>query len=105
MRNRKRYAKNFKRRAREVKEQQGWYCLECGVRHGTVRRSIWTGHEWPVYLQAAHVNHDPENEDAELVACCPRCHWRYYRRPGQPAPWIIERMKHRKLIVIAYCVY
>jgi hypothetical protein len=105
MRNQKRYAKNFKKRARAVKERQHWCCLECGVRHGTVRVSKWTGKEWPVYLQGAHINHDPENEDAEIVGVCPRCHWHYYRRPGQRPTWMIERIKHQRLIAVAYCVY
>lgn len=65
----------------------------------------WSGQMWPVYLQCAHVNHDPENPDAELAVVCPRCHWRYYRRPGQRPSWIvIERMKHRRLIAEAFLI-
>jgi len=104
MRNRKRYGKDWKKRTRACKERAGWQCRECGVKHGTLRVSVWTGREWPVYLQAAHVNHDPENELAELAIVCPKCHWHFYRRPGQPAAWVIERLKHQRLIVIAYCV-
>ena len=104
MRNRKRYGKNWKKRARAAKEQAGWMCSKCGVKHGTPRYSEWTEREWPVYLQAHHLNHDPENEDADLVIVCPRCHWRFFHRSqgGPPPAWLIESLKHRKLIVIAY---
>jgi hypothetical protein len=33
-----------------------------------------------VYLHAAHVNHDPENPEAELKALCPACHMKYDRQ-------------------------
>jgi hypothetical protein len=32
-----------------------------------------------VYLHAAHVNHDPENPQAELKALCPACHMKHDR--------------------------
>lgn len=105
MRNRKRYPKGWRRRVRELRESVGNRCQKCGIVHGTPRVSPWTGREWPVWLQAAHVNHDPENEDAEIVIVCPYCHWHYYRKPGQRAAWIaLERAKHRKLIQMAYCL-
>jgi len=41
-----------------------------------------------VYLHAAHVNHDPDNQEAELRALCPSCHlqydWRTERQPASP---------------------
>jgi hypothetical protein len=103
MRNRRQYPKDWKAMARACKDAADWMCQECGVLQGTKRRSPWTLREWPVYLQAAHKNHDPANESPELIAVCPRCHWRFYRKPGQAATWMIEKIKHQKLIQIAYC--
>jgi hypothetical protein len=103
MRNRERYGKNWRKRARACKERAGWLCQKCGVKHGTERVS-WSGNLWPVYLQAAHVEHDPENLEAALVAVCPWCHWHFYRKPGTRPAWMIERMKHRRLILVAYLV-
>jgi hypothetical protein len=105
MRNRKRYPKDWKKRIRALREAVGNKCQKCGVEHGTKRISPWTGNEWPVWLQGCHVNHDPENPDAEIVIACPYCHWHHYRKPGQRAAWFaLERMKHRKLIQEAYCL-
>jgi predicted HNH restriction endonuclease len=105
MRNAHRYPRKWKRnQARACKEAAGWKCEKCGIEHGTLRVSIWTGREWPVYMQAAHINHDPENDAPELACVCPTCHWRYYRRANQIPQWMIEKMKHRKLIQEAYCI-
>lgn len=104
MRNHQRYGRDWKHRARAAKERAGWKCSKCGVSHGTPRYSEWTEREWPVYLQAHHPNFDPENVEAELIVVCPRCHWRFYRRPGERPAWLIEAMKHRKLLAVAYVV-
>lgn len=104
MRNSARYGPTWRKRSRQCRELAGNRCQKCGIIHGTPKVSIWTGRLWPVWLQAAHINHDPENESAELIAVCPACHWRYYRKPGQRAAWIaLERMKHQRLIQQAYC--
>lgn len=102
MRNRKRYGKDWRKRSRDAKEQAGWKCSECGAAHGSKRFSRWVEKEVTVWLQAHHLNNDPENENAVLVVVCPRCHWRFYHRGGRPPAWLIESMKHRKLIMIAY---
>jgi hypothetical protein len=86
----------------ECKERAGWRCEKCGVKHGTIRRSLHTGRAYPVWLQAAHPNHDPENPDPELVAVCGSCHWHYYRRPGTRPAWLIEKLKHQKLLDASY---
>jgi hypothetical protein len=93
-----RYAANFKARAKACKEAAGYTCQKCGIVRGTELLS-WAGNVWKVYMVAAHVNHDPENPDAVLICVCPRCHWRYYRRYDHKAVWIIERMKHRRLLL------
>jgi len=95
MNNPQNYAKNFKARALACKEAAGHTCKECGIVRGTELVS-WAGRVWKCYMVAAHVNHDPANPNARLVCVCPRCHWKHYRRHGQPAVWIIERMKLRK---------
>jgi hypothetical protein len=100
VRNRERYGKDWKQRATAAKEAAGWRCTRCGVLHGTPRWSSWTEREWPVWLQAHHPNFDPENPSADLIVCCPRCHWRYYRRPGEKPSWLIESKKHRALLAV-----
>jgi heterodisulfide reductase subunit B len=103
MRNRKKYARNFRKRARAEKERVGWKCTECGAIHGSKRFSRWVQREVTVYLQAHHPDSDPENENAVLVVVCPRCHFQFHRRKGGPPPrWLLESMKHKKLIVLAY---
>ena len=104
MRNRKKYPANWSQLARECKERAGWCCEKCGIPHGTLKRSLWTGKVWPVYLQAAHIHHDRENDKPELAATCPSCHWRHYRRHDQIPAWYIEKVKHRQLIKQAYCI-
>lgn len=98
MRNSKKYPKNWRELSTQCKERAEWRCTSCGVEHGTPRRSPWTGREWPVYLQAAHIDHNPDCAEPALTAVCPRCHWRFYRKPGQPAAWMIESLKHRRLL-------
>jgi|SRR5579859_176072 len=102
MRNRKKYPRGWRKLARACKERANWKCQICSIKHGTKRRSPWTGKEWPVYLQAAHVYHDPHNEAPELACVCPRCHWRFYRAPGRRYVAWINREKHRRLIKQAW---
>jgi hypothetical protein len=97
MNNRHKYPKNWRALALDCKERAGWRCKECKIPHGAIRIS-WAGRPYPVYMVAAHKNHDPFNPSPDLACVCPRCHWRFYRRQGQPAVWVIERMKHRKLL-------
>lgn len=99
MRNRKKYPPHWRKLARVCKERAGYRCEKCGIAHGTPRFSPWTEREWPVYLQAAHINHDQENEAPALVAVCPSCHWRYFRKPGQRLTFgVLEARKHRILL-------
>jgi hypothetical protein len=103
MKNRANYPKNWKQLAHACKVAAGWKCQKCGIAHGTMRYSVWTNRNWPVYLVAAHIHHDPANPHPELLAVCPSCHWHYFRRPGQRALWMIsERKKHQYLIKMAY---
>lgn len=97
MNNRHKYAKNFPQRSRECKEAAGNTCQKCGIVKGTELLS-WAGNLWKVYMVAAHPDHDPHNPNARLVCVCPRCHWKHYRCKGHKATWVIERMKHQKLL-------
>lgn len=71
---RHRYPANWNELSRACKEQSGWICQQCGIRHGERRIGITHGNEYKVFLAACHVNHDPENPDAVLVALCQACH-------------------------------
>jgi predicted HNH restriction endonuclease len=105
MRNRRRYPKDWRKRAKACKEAAGWKCQHCGVQQRSTRISFWTGNVYVVFLQAAHINHDPENPDAELACVCPTCHWHYHRKPRIRAAWVaLERMKHQRLIKLAWCL-
>jgi len=97
MNNRRKYPKDWQKLARACKESAGYQCKECQIVAGTELVS-WSGRLWRVYMVAAHRNHDPFNPSPDLVCVCPRCHWRFYRRDGQPPVWLIERLKHRKLL-------
>ena len=99
MKNRKRYPPNWPQMARTCKEQAQWQCQHCGEVHGTERLSKRTGNPYRVALQAAHLDHDPENPDPRLAALCPSCHgrhdWLYHQRRQEVD---VERMKHRMLL-------
>lgn len=51
-------------------------CRHCGKRRGE-EYTAKTGRIDKAVIQAAHVNHDPENPHAELIALCKQCHMRY----------------------------
>jgi hypothetical protein len=98
MRNRKKYGKDWRKRARAAKEKAGWKCTKCGAVHGSERYSDFLERDVKVWLQAHHESWQPEI----LVVVCARCHWRHYHKGGRPPRWLLESMKHRKLIVMAY---
>ena len=88
-----RYPKNWKKKSLEVRNVARWRCQHCERQCRQPGESISdfiarTGYEnslveehprrWS--LQAAHLNHDPENENAELIALCLSCHRQYDNR-------------------------
>lgn len=85
--NRHRYPIEWKLIAVAVKRKAGWRCEACGAPHGPP----------PYVLTVDHLNHDPENRDAVLIALCQRCHLR--RQGMYPAPVTkaeaIERLRAR----------
>ena len=79
------YPADWKLRAAACLSRAGYRCEECGLPHGVLRVGKRSKSPYVVYLHAAHVNHDPENQEAELRALCPSCHlrhdWRTERKP------------------------
>ena len=73
------YPADWRSRAQACLEQAGYRCEDCGMRHGSLRVGQHRYNLYVVYLHAAHVNHDPQNPQAELRALCPACHMKYDR--------------------------
>jgi len=73
---RHRYPQNWNTLAQECKERANWSCQHCGARHGETRIGQTYGNEYTVFLAACHLNHDPENPHALLIALCQACHLR-----------------------------
>ena len=95
---RSRYPLTWDDLANEAKQRAGWRCEVCLVPHGAIVRSPRTGNPYVVYLQAAHVNHDQENDYPVLKAVCPRCHARYYRRPRVVVPVLARLCPRRRAL-------
>jgi hypothetical protein len=104
MRNRKRYGRDWRKRIVQERERVGSKCTNCGITHGAERFSPFLERDVKVWLQCHHPDKDPENPRARVIVVCPRCHWRIYHAPGQRPAWLIEAMKHRKLLAVAYVV-
>lgn len=73
---RHRYPENWRELALDCKERANWRCQKCGVQHGEERIGIIHGTKYTVFLAACHPDHNPENPDAVLIACCQVCHLR-----------------------------
>jgi hypothetical protein len=74
------YPADWKLRAAACLARAGYRCEACGIAHGVLRVGKRSRQPYIVYLHAAHVNHDPENQEAELRALCPSCHLKHDRR-------------------------
>lgn len=74
------YPSDWKLRAAVCLAQAGYRCEDCGTPHGVLRVGNRSKSPYIVYLHAAHINHDPENPQAELRALCPSCHMKHDRR-------------------------
>lgn len=71
-RNRHLYPDGWAEIANQVKTDAEWRCAACDAPHGPP----------PHVLTVDHLDHDPENPDAVLIALCQRCHlWRQAMRP------------------------
>lgn len=72
---RKRYPKDWRRIAFEVKRDADWKCEECGVQCYRPGERV---EDHGLILTVAHLNHNPEDCSREnLRALCARCHLRY----------------------------
>lgn len=74
------YPSDWKLRAAACLARAGYRCEDCGTPHGVLRVGNRSKSPYIVYLHAAHLNHDPENPQAELRALCPSCHMKHDRR-------------------------
>lgn len=68
------YPDDWKETARQTKEAAGWKCQLCGKQCRRPGEPFDTHRRT---LTAAHLDHDPENPDARLMAMCAPCHLRY----------------------------
>ena len=89
---RRNYPKEWKKLSTECKDRAGWKCEKCFVSHRALRLT-YKGDLKPVYLVAAHINHDRHNPNPHLCCLCPSCHWRYYRQFGHRPVFIIARLR------------
>jgi hypothetical protein len=97
---RKRYPDNWDDLSWQCKERAGWKCEFCHIRQGRKRKSKRTGKRYPVYLHAAHRDHDLGNPNPILLCLCPTCHGKYdYRYRMSQQQVRLERMKHQMLLV------
>lgn len=100
-RRRRLYPRNWKQITTQRKEQAGWRCEWCHIRHGSRRRrSRRTGKPYTTWLHAAHVHPgDTLNPHPDLLILCPRCHGRYdYWYRMRAIILRLEILKHRRLI-------
>src|SRR5437016_4823601 len=74
------YPSDWKFRAQACLARAGYRCEDCGIPHGVLSVGKRSRQPYIVYLHAAHVNHDPENSQAELRGLCPSCHMKHDRR-------------------------
>jgi hypothetical protein len=85
-----RYPENWKERSLDCRTLANWTCQHCGklcrrprealdafIARTGYKRALVEQHPRKWTAQAAHLNHDPENPEAELVALCLPCHRRY----------------------------
>ena len=79
------YPDNWKQRVAEADSRAGGRCERCGAVLGTMRVSR-KHNLYFLPLHTCHINHDPENPQAEVAKLCPRCHGKSHPwRPGTPA--------------------
>ncbi len=89
------YPADWKLRAAACLSRAGYRCEDCGTPHGVLRIGKKSKSPYIVYLHAAHVNHDPENPQAELRALCPSCHLKHDRRTEHPCKGTQRRARRQ----------
>jgi len=74
------YPADLKERVLAADQRAGGRCERCGAVLGTMHLS--RKHKlYLMPLHTSHVNHDPENPQAEVEKLCPSCH-------GKAHPWL-----------------
>jgi len=74
------YPPEWNERVQEADLRAGGRCERCGAVLGTLRVSR-KHNLYFLPLHTCHVNHDPENPQAEVEKLCPSCH-------GKSHPWL-----------------
>lgn len=74
------YPDNWNERVQAADQRAGGKCERCGAVLGTMRLSR-KHNLYLMPLHTCHVNHDPENPQAEVEKLCPSCH-------GKSHPWV-----------------
>ena len=74
------YPADWKAQAAACLARAGYRCEDCGTPHGVLRVGKRSKSPYVMYLHAAHINHDPDNPQAQLRALCPSCHMKHDRR-------------------------
>ena len=105
------YPKNWKQTSLEVRTAANWQCQHCErqcrkpgetisdfIARTSYEQTKVEAHPQRWALQTAHLNHDPENEDAELIALCVTCHRQYDNRQMAKIR-ALERERHGQLSV------
>jgi 5-methylcytosine-specific restriction endonuclease McrA len=70
------YHPNFFTRGPYCLKRAKYTCQHCGIKRGE-EYTTKEGRIDKAVIQAAHVNHDPANQRAKLIALCKPCHLRY----------------------------
>lgn len=70
------YHPNFFKQGPLCIKRAKYTCQHCGKK-ANVEYVAQTGRADKVVIQAAHVNHDPWNGRAKLIALCKQCHMSY----------------------------
>jgi hypothetical protein len=70
------YHPNFSHRRLRCIDLFNHTCQHCGKKQGDEYIAA-TGRKYKVILQAAHLDHDPWNKNARLIALCKQCHMRH----------------------------
>jgi hypothetical protein len=82
------YPPDWKQRVQEADLRAAGRCESCGAVLGTLRVSR-KGNLYFLPLHTCHINHDPENPQAQLQKLCPHCH-------AKTHPWLRGKRDRRK---------
>jgi hypothetical protein len=98
------YPSDWKLQAAACLARAGYRCEGCGIPHGVLRVGKRSKSPYIVYLHAAHVNHDPENPEAELKALCPACHMKHDRQTERTPASTASAHRHGYQVISETCL-